>query len=98
MNVSNINPCCFQRMNTWRTKGLRTGAATARCNKNPPQAPAEGVAMPVNPARLTDAEVRASLAHMEQAITMQAKAMTDQVNRQNVQRENPLVRSMADWP
>ena len=21
MNVSNINPCCFQRMNTWRTKG-----------------------------------------------------------------------------
>ncbi|TMX02008.1 hypothetical protein EJD97_022881 [Solanum chilense] len=27
---------------------------------------------------------------------MKDKAMTDQVNRQNVQRENPLVRSMAD--
>ena len=96
MNVSNINPCCFQRMNTWRTKGLRTGAATARCNKNPPQAPAEGVAMPVNPARLNDAEVRASLAQMAQAITMQAHAMTFQVNRLDVQRENPPVRSMAD--
>ena len=83
-------------MNTWRTKGLRTGAATARCNKNPPQAPAEGVAMPVNPARLTDAEVRASLAQMAPAITIQAQAMTAQVNRENVQRENPPVRSMAD--
>nr|XP_010319974.1 uncharacterized protein LOC104647095 [Solanum lycopersicum] len=71
-------------------------AAAARGNQNPPQAPAKGVAMLVNPARLTDAEVRASLAHMAQAITMQAQAMTAQVNRQNVQRENPPVRSMAD--
>ena len=62
MKVSNINPCCFQRMNTWRTKGRRTGAAAARGNQNPPQAPVEGVAMPVNPAGLTDAEVRTSLA------------------------------------
>ena len=83
-------------MNTWRTKGLRTGVAAARGNQNPPQAPAERVAMPVNPAGLTDAEVRASLAQMAQAITMQAQAMTAQVNRENVQRENPLVRSMAD--
>lgn len=52
--------------------------------------------MPVNPAGLTDAEVRASLAQMAQAITMQAQAMTAQVNRQDVLRENPLVRSMAD--
>ena len=72
MNVCNINPCCFQRMNTWRTKGLRTGAAATRGNQNPPQAPAEGVAKPVNTARLTDAEVRASVALMAQAITMQA--------------------------
>ena len=64
MNVSNINPCCFQRMNTWRTKGLRTGAAAARGNQNPPQALVEVVATPVNPARVTDVEVRASLAHM----------------------------------
>ncbi|XP_069144489.1 uncharacterized protein [Solanum lycopersicum] len=83
-------------MNTWGTKGLRTGAAAARGNQNPPQAPAEGVAMPVNPAGLTDAEVRASLAQMAQAITMQAQAMTSQVNRQDVLRENPPVRSIAD--
>ena len=96
MNVSNINLVVFQRMNTWRNKGRRTGAAAARGNQNPPQAPAEGVAMPVNPAGLTDAEVRASLAQMAHAITMQSLAMTAQVNRQNVQRENPPVRSMAD--
>ena len=96
MKVSNINPCCFQRMNTWRTKGRRTGAAAARGNQNPPQAPVEGVAMPVNPARMNDAEVRASLAHMAQDNRMQAQAMTTHVNRQNVQRENPPIRSMAD--
>ncbi|XP_015054953.1 uncharacterized protein LOC107001401 [Solanum pennellii] len=33
---------------------------------------------------------------MAQVITMQAQAMTAQVNRQNVERENPPVRSMAD--
>ena len=96
MKVSNINPCCFQRMNTWRTKGLRTGAAAARGNQNPPQAPAEGVAMLVKPAGLTDAEMRSSLADMAQTITMQDQAMTAQVNQQDVQRENPPVRSMAD--
>lgn len=83
-------------MNTWGTKGLRTGAAAARGNQNPPQAPAEGVAVPVNPVGLTDAEVRASLAQMAQAITMQAQAMTAEVNRHDVQRENPPVRSMVD--
>ena len=57
-------------MNTWGTKGLRTGAAAARGNQNPPQAPAEGVAMPVHPAGLTDVELKACLAQMEQAITM----------------------------
>ena len=49
-------------------------------NLVPPQAPAEGVDMPVNSAGLTDAEVRASLAQMAQAITMQAQAMIAQVN------------------
>ena len=52
--------------------------------------------MPVNPARLIDVVVRASLDQMEQAITMQAHAMTAQVNRQDVQRENPPARTMAD--
>ena len=52
--------------------------------------------MPVNLAGLTDAEVRASLAQMAQAITMQAQAMTAQVNRQDVLRENPPARSITD--
>ena len=51
--------------------------------------------MLVNPARLTDDEVGASLAQMAQAITMQALGMADQVNWQNVQRENPPVHNMA---
>ena len=71
-------------MKTWRTKGQRRGGAAARGNQNPPQAPVEGVSMPVNPARLTDAEVRSSLTQIAHAITMQAQAMTAQVNRQNV--------------
>ena len=51
-------------MNTWRAKGPRRGGEAARGNQNPPQAPVEGVAMSVNPARLTDVEVRASLAQI----------------------------------
>ena len=54
------------------------------------------MAIPINATGLTDAEVRASLAQMAQDITMQVQAMTDQVNRQNVHRENPSNRSMAD--
>ena len=52
--------------------------------------------MLVYPVGLTDAEVRASLAQMAQAITLQAQAMTVQVNRQDVLRENPPVRRLAD--
>ena len=52
--------------------------------------------MPVNPAGLSDAEVRASLAQMAQANTMKEQAMTAQVNRHDVEMENPPVRSMAD--
>ena len=88
MNVSNINPCFFQRMNTWRTKCLRKGGAATRGNQNPPQAPAERVAIPVNPAGLTDGEVRASPAQMSQSIMMQDRPITVQVNRQDVPKEN----------
>ena len=56
MRVSNINPCCFQKINTRRTIGQRRGGAAAGVNQVPPQAPAEGVAMPVNPAGLIDVE------------------------------------------
>ena len=52
--------------------------------------------MLVNPVGLSDAKVRSSLAQMAQAITMQAQAITALVNRQDVKRENPLARSMAD--
>ena len=52
--------------------------------------------IPVNPARLTDDEVRASLAQIAQTITMQAQTMTAQVNREDVQRENLPVRNMAE--
>ena len=81
MSVSNINPCCFQRMNTRRTIGQMRGGADAGGNQVPPQAPTEGVAMPVNQAGLSDVEVRASLVQMAQATTMQAQAMISQVNR-----------------
>ena len=50
-------------------------------NQNPPQAPTEGVSMPVYPTGLTNVEVRACLAQMARAITMQDHAMTAQVNR-----------------
>ena len=52
--------------------------------------------MLVNPAGSNDVEVRKSLSKMAHAITMHAQDMTFQVNRLNVQRENPPVRSMAD--
>ena len=84
MNVSNINPYSFQIMNTWRTKGLRTGVAAAKGNQNPPQALVEGVAISVDPVGFIDAEVRASLDQMAQAITMQAQAMTAQFNQHDV--------------
>ena len=83
-------------MNTRIANGQRRGRAAPADNQNPPQAPAEEVAMPVNLVELTDAEVRASPAQIEHAITMQAQAMTSQVNRQDVQRKNPPVRSMAN--
>ena len=71
-------------MNTWRSKGHRRGGAAARGNKNPPQAPTEGVAMPVYPAGLTDAEVGAYLAQMAQDFMMQAQNMTTKINKQDV--------------
>ena len=79
-----------------RTLCQRRGGAAAGGNQVPPQAPVEGVAMLVNPAGLIDVKVWAYLAQMAQAITMQAQAMIAQVNRQNVERENQLVHSMAD--
>ena len=83
-------------MNARRAIGQMRGVAAAGDNQVPPKNPTEGVVMPVKPAGLTNVEVRVSLSKMAQAITMQAQDMTVQVYRQNVQRENPLVRSMAN--
>ena len=96
MSVSNINPCYLRRMNTRRTICHRRGVATAEDNQVPPHAPPKGVAMPVNPSRLNDAEVRASLNQMAHAITIKAQSMTELVNQQNFQRENSSVYTMAD--
>ena len=63
-------------MNTRKANGKRRGVAAAGSNQNPPQALVEGVPMRVNPVRLTNVEVRASLAMMAQAIIMQAQSMT----------------------
>ena len=82
--MSNINPCFFQRMNTRRTLGQRRGGGAAGGNQVQPQDQNEGVDISVNPTRLTDTEVRASLAEMAQSITMQDQDMTDHVNQQNV--------------
>ncbi|XP_069144421.1 uncharacterized protein [Solanum lycopersicum] len=76
-------------------KLLRSGAA-AGGNQVPPQAPAARVAISVNPARLTDAEVRTSLGQMAQAITVKAQAMKSQANRHEVHRENPPAHNMAN--
>ena len=62
ISVSNIDPCCFKRMNTRRKIGQKREGATVGGNQGPPKAPTEGVAMPVNPAGFTDAELRESLA------------------------------------
>ncbi|XP_015081272.1 uncharacterized protein LOC107024841 [Solanum pennellii] len=76
-------------MNTRRNAGQGRGGATAGGNQVPPQVPDEGVAIPVNPDGLTDAEVRTALAQIAQAITMQAQAVTAQANIEDVQWENP---------
>ena len=96
MSLSNINLVVFNKMNTRRTIGHTKGGEATGDNKVPPEAPAEGVAMQVKPTELTDVEVRASPAWMEQAMNMQAQSITDQVIRHNVHRENPSVRNMAE--
>ena len=63
ISVSNINPCCFHKMNTRRNIGQRRGGAAVGGNQAP-QVPVKGVATPVKPVRLTYVEVRASMAQM----------------------------------
>ncbi|TMW84532.1 hypothetical protein EJD97_024973, partial [Solanum chilense] len=82
-------------MNTRRNRGRRVGEADTGGNQAPPQAPAAGVQVPVNPAALTDGEVRATLVHMAQAIIAQAQTITTQVTREGAPMENPHASTMA---
>ena len=71
-------------MSTTRNAGRGRGDVVDGDKQVPPQAPAEGVAMPVNPTLLTDEEVWIDLVQMAQAITMEANTMTAQANRHDV--------------
>ena len=51
-------------MNIRRNVGHRRKGAAGGDNQFPPKAPTKRVAMSVNPAGLSDAEIQASLAHM----------------------------------
>ena len=60
MSVNNTNSYCLQRPNTRKFIGQRRGVAIAGDTQVPPHTPADGVAMLVSPAGLTDSKVRAS--------------------------------------
>ena len=71
-------------MNTRGNVGRGRGVATTGNIKVQPQAPDARVTMQVNPAGLTDTEVRTTLAHIAQAINVQDKAMMSQANTHDV--------------
>ena len=58
-------------MNTRRNTGQRVKEAAAGSDQAHPQAPSAQVQVPVNPAVLTNGEVREALVQMYQAITTQ---------------------------
>ncbi|TMW90505.1 hypothetical protein EJD97_015616 [Solanum chilense] len=82
-------------MITIRNAGRGVGEVATGGNQTPPQAPAAEVQVPVNPAALTDGEVREALVQMAQSITTQAQAITTQAIREGVPRENPHASTMA---
>ena len=82
-------------MNTKRNTGTRVREVAAGGNQAPHQAPACGVQVPINPAALTDGEVRAALVQMAQAITPQEHAITPQDTIEGAPKKNPHARTMA---
>ena len=64
--ASNFLLVCVLKMNRRRNTGRGVG------NQASPQAPASGVIVHVNPAALSDGEVRALLVQISQAITAHA--------------------------
>ncbi|TMX04372.1 hypothetical protein EJD97_009229 [Solanum chilense] len=83
-------------MSTRRNAGREIGGAASEVNQVPPQAPAAGMEMPLNPNWLTDGAVRTTLIQMAQSITLQAQAMTSQAEQQGVPRKKPHANTMAN--
>ncbi|TMX04116.1 hypothetical protein EJD97_011490, partial [Solanum chilense] len=81
--------------NTRRNAGRRVGEAAAGGNHVPPQAPFVANQVSVNPAGLTDEEVRNALLQMAQDITTGAQAITAQAATEGSPRENPHAGTMA---
>ena len=73
-------------MNTRRNADREIGGAATGVNKVPPQAPVAGMEMSVNSTGLTHGQVTTSLVEMALGINLQAQAMSEQVNRQNIQK------------
>ncbi|XP_015072581.1 uncharacterized protein LOC107016703 [Solanum pennellii] len=82
-------------MSTRRNAGRRVEEALAGGNQDPPQVPAVGEQVPVNPIALTNGEVRTTLVQMGQAITIQAHAITSQTTRESAPWENLHASTMA---
>ncbi|TMX04257.1 hypothetical protein EJD97_010391, partial [Solanum chilense] len=82
-------------MNTRRNTGRRVGEAASGENQAPVHAPAARVQVPVNPAALTDGELRAALVHIAQDITAQAQDIRPHANREGASMENPHASTMA---
>ena len=82
-------------MYTRRNTCGEIGGATDGVNQVPPQAQAPELEMPVNPAWLTDWEVRTTLVQMDQSITLQAQVMTTQAEQQGVPMKNPPASTMG---
>ena len=81
-------------MNMSRNAGRRVCEAVVGGNQAPPQAPTVVDQVHVNPARLTDGEVREALLQMEQSITTQAQEITTQAAREGAPGRNHM---LAPW-
>ena len=83
-------------MNISKNAGRRVEVAVAAAgNQAPPPAPAARVQVPINPAVLTNREVRKALVQMAQAMITQAQAITAHATREGAPRENPHASTMT---
>ena len=82
-------------MTTRRNAGGEIGQEAAGVNHVFPHALAARMEMPFNLTGLKDGEVTKTLVQMDQDNTLEAQAMTTQMEQQGVPRENPPSRTMA---